>query len=105
MLTGQDYRNGLRKLSRFGIKIFVCTLGEKGSYILSEEEELQVPAEKVEVVDTTGAGDVYAAGFLAGLLKGFSLSDSAKLATKMACESIRGYGRQRYPDTKIFSSE
>ena len=103
MLTGQDYRNGLRKLSRFGIKIFVCTLGEKGSYILSEEEELQVPAEKVEVVDTTGAGDVYAAGFLAGLLKGFSLSDSAKLATKMACESIRGYGRQRYPDREFFS--
>jgi len=55
-------------------------------------------------MDTTGAGDVYAAGFLAGLLKGFSLSECANLGTKVAGQSIKGYGRQRYPDANFLQS-
>jgi ribokinase len=104
MLTKKDYKKGTRALLEYGIKIAVCTLGKRGSYILSErEEELEVPAEKVEIMDATGAGDVYAAGFLAGLLKGFSLSKCASLGTKIACESIMGYGRERYPDAAFLS--
>lgn len=101
MLTKKDYKKGTRALLEYGIKIAVCTLGRKGSYILSREEELEAPAEKVEIMDATGAGDVYAAGFLASLLKGFSLPKCASLGTKIACESIMGYGRERYPD-KMF---
>ncbi|MCK4418263.1 carbohydrate kinase family protein, partial [Candidatus Aerophobetes bacterium] len=43
-------------------------------------------------------GDVYAAGFLAGLLKKLSLSECARLATKAAAQSIKGYGRDSYPE-------
>jgi len=104
MLTKKDYKSGARDLLDYGIKVIVCTLGEKGSYVLSREEELEVPAEKVEVIDATGAGDVYTAGFLAGLLKGLSLPECANLGTKVAGQSIKGYGRQRYPDANFLQS-
>jgi len=104
MLTKKDYKRGTKTLLGYGIKIAICTLGEKGSYILSRDEELEIPTEKVKVMDTTGAGDVYAAGFLAGLLKGFSLSECANLGTKVAGQSIKGYGRQRYPDANFLQS-
>jgi len=55
-------------------------------------------------VDTIGAGDVYAAGFLAGLLRGLNLRSCAKLATKLAAKSITGYGRENYPDKQDFLS-
>ena len=56
-----------------------------------------VEAEQVEVVDNTGAGDVYNAGFLAGMLLGKPLSDCALFATKVAGKSVTGLGRDRYP--------
>ena len=48
-------------------------------------------------MDNTGAGDVYNAGFLAGLLLGKSLEESALFATQVAAKSVTGYGRDRYP--------
>ena len=103
MLTGKDYKNGAREMLNYGIKIVACTRGDKGSYILSKNEEIELPSEEAEVVDTTGAGDVYAAGFLAGLLKGYTLFKCAKLATKAAAQSIKDYGRRSYPDKRILS--
>lgn len=97
ILTGKDYKKGAKALLSYGIEVIACTLGEKGSYLLSRKEEFEAPPEKVEAVDTTGAGDVYAAGFLAGLLKKLSLSECARLATKTAAQSIKGYGRDSYP--------
>jgi len=105
MLTGKGYKEGTRILLNYGIKIVVCTLGGEGSYVLSGKEKLRIPAEKVEVVDTTGAGDVYAAGFLAGLLKKFTLFECARLATRVAAQSIKGYGRNSYPDRRLVSGE
>lgn len=99
ILTDKDYKKGARVLLSYGIEIIVCTRGEKGSYLLSRKEELEVPPEKVEAADTTGAGDVYAAGFLAGLLKKLPLPECARLATKAAAQSIKGYGRDSYPDS------
>jgi len=97
ILTGKDYKEGARVLLSYGTKVIACTLGARGSYLLSREEEFEVPPEKVEAVDTTGAGDVYAAGFLAGLLKKLPLPECARLATKAAAQSIKGYGRDSYP--------
>lgn len=98
ILTGQNYKKGARRLLDYGIEIIACTLGGRGSYVLSRKEELEVPPEKLKAVDTTGAGDVYAAGFLAGLLKKLPLFECARLATRAAAQSIKGYGRNSYPD-------
>ncbi len=103
ILTNKDYKEGAKKLLDHGIEIVACTLGEKGSYILSRDKEFEIPAEKSEAIDTTGAGDVYTAGFLAGLLKGLPLFECAKLGTKAAAQSIKGYGRNSYPDKYFLS--
>jgi sugar/nucleoside kinase (ribokinase family) len=57
------------------------------------EEVLSVPAEPVaQVVDTTGAGDLYAAGFLRGLTSGRSLVDCARMGSVCAAEVISHFG-------------
>lgn len=69
------------------------TRSEKGSVVLAKGETLHIPAEPVEkVVDTTGAGDQYAAGFLFGLSQGRSLQDCGRLAGIAAAEVISHYG-------------
>ena len=75
------------------VKLAAVTRSEKGSIILSEGERLTVAAEPVEkVVDTTGAGDQYAAGFMFGLSRGRPLQQCGKLASLAAAEVISHYG-------------
>ncbi len=101
ILTHKDYKEGCKELLKLGIEIVACKLGERGSYILCQEEELKIPPQRGRIVDSTGAGDVYAAGFLAGLLKKRSLVECGRLATLTASQSIRGFGRNTYPDKEI----
>ncbi|WP_293678181.1 adenosine kinase [uncultured Phenylobacterium sp.] len=69
------------------------TRSEKGSVILAKGATLHIPAEPVEkIVDTTGAGDQYAAGFMFGLSQGRSYEDCGRLASLAAAEVISHYG-------------
>jgi ribokinase len=98
ILSRKEFWEGSRQLLDLGIQIVVCTLGHKGCYVFTEKEEFWAPAVKIrKVADTTGAGDVFAAGFLAGLLEQKSLRECADLATKLAARSIVGVGRECYP--------
>ncbi len=98
ILSRKEFWEGSRQLLDLGVQIVVCTMGHKGSYVFTQEEEFWTPAVKIRaVVDTTGAGDVFAAGFLASLLEQKSLRECADLATKLAARSIVGVGRQYYP--------
>jgi sugar/nucleoside kinase (ribokinase family) len=75
------------------VKLAAITRSEKGSVILSQGERLSVAAEPVEkVVDTTGAGDQYAAGFMFGLARGRPLQVCGRLASLAAAEVISHYG-------------
>jgi sugar/nucleoside kinase (ribokinase family) len=75
------------------VKIAAVTHGAEGSVILSKGERLRVPAERVEkVVDTTGAGDQYAAGFMFGLSQGKPLQACGQLGSLAAAEVISHYG-------------
>ncbi|HEY8615350.1 adenosine kinase [Phenylobacterium sp.] len=75
------------------VKLAAVTRSEQGSVILSQGERLSVAAEPVEkVVDTTGAGDQYAAGFMFGLARGRPLQQCGKLASLAAAEVISHYG-------------
>ena len=97
-LTGMNYQRGCQELLSVGATVVACKRGEKGSYVVSADGAFEVAAETVEVVDKTGAGDVYAAGFIAGLLRAAPLEECAAFATRVAAKSITGYGRSCYPD-------
>jgi sugar/nucleoside kinase (ribokinase family) len=78
----------------------VVTRSEHGSVVVSQDETLAVPAFPVEaVVDTTGAGDLFAAGFLAGLTKDKSLETCALLGALAAAEIIQHIGAR--PQTSL----
>ncbi len=102
VLTGRSDGKGAKRLLSSGAEIVVLKRGAKGSTVYTEEGFFHVPAERVEVVDATGAGDVYAAGFIASLLKGFDLKLAARIATRLAAISIQGYGREKYPTKDEF---
>ena len=97
VLTHQDLHTGIKSLIKAGPSVVICKRGSQGSHVFTEQRDFEVPAVQVEVVDNTGAGDVYNAGFLAGLFLGRSLEESALFATTVAAGSVMGYGRDCYP--------
>jgi sugar/nucleoside kinase (ribokinase family) len=74
-------------------EIACLTRSEKGSVIITADgARISVPASPVELVDTTGAGDLYAAGFLYGFTNGLDLEASGRLASLAAAEVISHIG-------------
>ncbi len=87
--TFEDAQARVRELE----PLFVLTRSEKGSVIVNNQTEViqaAVPVEKV--VDLTGAGDSYIAGFLYGWTTGLSLAESAQLGSECAAQVIRQVG-------------
>ena len=75
------------------VEVAAVTRGAHGSVVIRGEERVSVPAFPVEkVIDTTGAGDQYAAGFLLGLARGLSLDDAGRLGSLAASEVIAHWG-------------
>lgn len=88
-----NLKKGSKELLKYGPKVIVCTMGEKGALITTEKEQFFSPGIKTKkVVDTTGAGDAFAAGFLFGVLNNKSLSWSANFGNKMGAKSVTDYG-------------
>jgi ribokinase len=87
-------------LSR-GVKTVLITLGENGCLIVDENDSIHIPADKVKVVDTTGAGDSFVGALAHFLALGLSLTDSATKAVKVASISVGAKGTQSsFPDRK-----
>ncbi len=85
---------------RRDVAMAVLTRSEAGSVILRGTEMVEVAAESTRVVDTTGAGDAYAAGFLAGLTAGRSLPVCGRMGSIAAAEVISHYGARPEADLK-----
>ena len=82
-------------IAKFAPKVptLVVTRSEKGAIACSRGKRASVPAEPIErLVDTTGAGDLFAAGFLAGQARGKTLEQSLRLGAIAASEVIQHYG-------------
>jgi ribokinase len=94
MLTGKKPKGGSKELLDLGPEIVVCTMGDKGALITNRDSQFISPAKKVSrVIDTTGAGDTFAAGFIYGLIKNKSLEWSASLGNKMAAKALSDFGQ------------
>lgn len=85
--------NYLKKYHNAGAKIVILSLGEKGILLSdSKNEPLQIQAFSKKVVDVTGAGDSFWAGFLTGILKGFSIKKAAQIGNATAAFKIQAVG-------------
>jgi sugar/nucleoside kinase (ribokinase family) len=92
-LTGErDPERALRKLRSKHRGLLCVTLGTAGSMALDGDRVVHVPAFKVHAVDTTGAGDVFRAGFVYALLAGMSTLDVLKFANAAAAVSCTRLG-------------
>jgi len=79
-------------------EIAVVKIGKRGSLIKRGDEKVQIGSCKVNVIDTTGAGDMYAAGFMAGLINGLSLENCGKLGSCLAENIIQVVGAKMDED-------
>jgi len=91
VLCGTSFEEAVRQL-RQRVGVVVVTRGAAGSVVATPDELVEVPAEVTTVVDTTGAGDLFAAGFLYGYTNGLPLVDCGRLGSKGAAEVISHTG-------------
>lgn len=88
LLTGKKYGEGSKILIKKGVSIVAVKLGERGCYVTNGKESYLVEPYKVKVVDTTGAGDAFCAGFLYGLIKNKDLYECGRLGNSVASRCI-----------------
>lgn len=93
-LTGEaDVYKNISALLSFGLKCAVVKRGGRGCVIATKDERLEIPACRVEkVLDTTGAGDCFAAGFLYALSEGRTLEECGRFACAAASCSVEEVG-------------
>jgi sugar/nucleoside kinase (ribokinase family) len=88
------------------VETLVVTRHEHGAIAARGAEHASVPAEPIgELVDTTGAGDLFAAGFLAGQARGLSLEQSLRLGAICAAEVIQHYGARPEADLRALAGD
>jgi ribokinase len=93
LLTGKvDYCKGADLMVGRGVKIVAVKLGGDGCYVTDGHERHLIDPFKVNVADTTGAGDAFCAGFLYGLVNGKSLFECGRLGNFVASRCVMKMG-------------
>ncbi len=100
-LTGlDDFHAGIAHLAP-QVPVLVVTRGAHGAVAVTADERAEVPAHPVtQVIDTTGAGDLFAAGFLFGHVRGRGLAECLKMGAICAAEIISHYGARPEADLR-----
>ena len=105
MAKVNDVEEAIPALSPY-VGTLVVTRSEDGATAVSGGERADVPAEPIErLVDTTGAGDLFAAGFLAGQARSLGLEASLKLGAIAAAEVIQHYGARPEKDLRALAGD
>lgn len=93
MISGKDQPEEIAQFFLdYGIEIVGLKMGLDGSYIRTKDVELRVPAYPVETIDATGAGDAFVAGFLTGMIMGWDLEETTKLANATGAACVTAIG-------------
>jgi len=93
LLTGEiAYSKGADVMLGVGVKIVAVKLGSDGCYVTDGREQHLIEPFNVDVVDTTGAGDAFCAGFLYGLVNGKSLFECGRLGNFVASRCVMKMG-------------
>ncbi|ADV64676.1 carbohydrate kinase family protein [Desulfurococcus mucosus] len=99
LMTGvEDYREAAKTIAGDTSASILLKRGSKGVYVLSKEYTGDIPAYSVEnVIDTTGAGDAFASGFITGILRGYSLRKAVQYGNAVAALKIGKLGSHQVP--------
>ncbi len=101
----EDFEAAVAQLAS-RLPLLVVTRGEHGALAVEGGQRVEVAAEPVDkVVDTTGAGDLFAAGFLAGISRGRPLQESLRMGAIAAAEVISHYGARPEADLKALVAQ
>jgi len=92
LLTGQSFEKGSEILLDEGAKTVVVTLGRRGCYVTNSRQTHLVKPYEVKVVDTTGAGDAFCAGFLYGLIENKDLPECGRVGNFVASRCLQKTG-------------
>jgi sugar/nucleoside kinase (ribokinase family) len=104
LLTGRKWRDGVKEILDLGTRIIAVKKKGSGAFIQAAAGVWELPAPIIQAKDTTGAGDVFAAGFLGGYLRGLPLPACGSLGLAMAHQSMGGVGREAYPTREDFEA-
>ncbi len=99
-----DIEKMAQRFLTWGASSVIITLGDKGSLLLTKKHQFQIPAFKANVKDTTGAGDVFMAGFLTYYLRTKDIEKSgvfASAAASLCIENTGGVSVERMPTMEL----
>jgi ribokinase len=106
MLTKKEFKDGAETLLDEGAHIVAVKLGEKGCYVTDGEKRHVIKPYSTRLIDTTGAGDAFCAGFLFGLIKKKELYECGRLGNFVASQCISKMGARtglpRLSDLRLF---
>jgi ribokinase len=89
-----NLENAAGKVLKKGVKNLVVTMGGKGVWVINNDISEHIPAEKVKVIDTEGAGDVFTGSFTYFYSMSQDILEAARSANKVAAVSVSKYGAQ-----------
>lgn len=92
--TDADIEEAARRLVEKGVETVIVTLGEKGCLIVDREKISRFPVKKVEIVDTTAAGDSFLAALVVAMSEGKTLEESVKFAQTVSVIVVTRQGAQ-----------
>lgn len=93
--TDEQLHAAANQIKEYGVEVVIITLGSKGSYYMLEEKTGEIPAQVVQAVDTTAAGDTFIGALAANLAVDFSnLEESIVYASKASAIAVQRYGAQ-----------
>ena len=95
-LTGLDTEKSLEYLAS-KVKIAIVKVGSKGSWVMSGDKKERIDVYPTQLVDTTGAGDIYASGFLYGYVNGLDLQQCGKIGSFLASKIVAVVG-PKFPE-------
>jgi sulfofructose kinase len=119
LITGEGFARGLTGIDdiwkagqavlELGPRIFCETVGERGSYTVTRDEQFHTPAFQVDVVDTTGAGDVFHGAYIVAMMHGWTPRQCAQFSTAVSaikCTKLGGRaGIPTFEQTMAFLRE
>ena len=92
ILTDMECNDGALKLVENGVPLVVVTMGNKGATVYNQTGHVHYPANRMNVIDTTGAGDSFAAGFITSFYQKKDVKECLKAGNKSAANCVSKLG-------------